>query len=164
MLIWPTSNMATEGVRRHSRSIPREFVELVTSRRALSINLETCQRHTDPEEGRLDSNVSSYRPVSNLPHPSKLLERIANRQLITHLEQHKLLPDIQSTYRRGHSTETADLKVYSDIIDAISNGKFALLSLLDFTAALDTVDHDILLRRLDTTFSFRGAILKLLGS
>ena len=47
------------------------------------------------------SNVSSYRPVSNLPHVSKILERIVNRQLITQLEQHKLVPDVQSAYRCG---------------------------------------------------------------
>ena len=72
--------------------------------------------------------------------------------------------DVQSAYRRGHSTETAVLKVYSDIIDAIFSGKFALLSLVDLTAAFDTVDHEILLRRLETTFGFRGAILQWLGS
>ena len=52
----------------------------------------------------------------------------------------------------------------SVIIDAISNEKFALLSLLDLTAAFDTVDHEILLRRLGNTFGFRGMILQWLGS
>ena len=111
-----------------------------------------------------DSNVSSYRPVSNLSHVSKILERIVSHQLITHLEQHMLLLDVQSAYRRERSTEAAVLKVYTDIIDVISNGKFALLSLLDLTAAFDTVDHEILLRHLKATFSFRSAILQWLGS
>ena len=51
-----------------------------------------------------------------------------------------------------------------DIIDVISNEKFALLSLRDLTAAFDTVDHEILLRRLETTFGFLGVILQWLGS
>ena len=111
-----------------------------------------------------DSIVSSYRPVSNLPHLSKILERIVHHQVISHLEEFKLLPDFQSAYRRGHSTETAVLKVYSDLIDAISNGKFALLSLLDLTAAFDTVDHNILLHRLEITFGFRGVPLQWMRS
>ena len=110
--------------------------------------------------GMDDSNVSSYRPVSNILHLSKILERIVHRQLIDHLEEFKLLPDIQSTYRNGHSTETAVLMVYSDPIDAISTGKLALLSLLYLMAAFDTVDHAILLRRLETTFGFCGTTLK----
>ena len=72
--------------------------------------------------------------------------------VISHLEELKLFPDFQSAYRRGHSTETA----VSDLIDAISNGKFDLLSLLDLTAAFDMVDHNILLHRLQTTFGFHG--------
>ena len=114
--------------------------------------------------GMDDSNVSSYRPVSNLPHISKILEKIVNRQLIGHLEEFKLLPDVQSAYRRRHSTKAAVHKEYSDIIDAIFNGKQTLLSLLDLTAAFDTVDHAILLRHLETTFVFRGTTFKWLSS
>ena len=73
------------------------------------------------------------------------------------LDKSSLVSDAQSAYRRYHSTETAVFKVFSDIINAISNGKIALLSLLDLTAAFDTVDHDILLRRLEVTYSFNEA-------
>ena len=107
-----------------------------------------------------DSIVSSYRPVSNLSHLSKIRERIVHHHVISHLEEFKLLPDFQSAYRHGHSTETAALKVYTDLINAISNGNFALLSLLDLTTAFDTVDHNILLHRLEITFSFCGIPLQ----
>ena len=53
---------------------------------------------------------------------------------------------------RSHPTETAVLKVFSDVVDGIEKRKFALLSLLDFTASFDTVDHEILLRRMALTF------------
>ena len=108
--------------------------------------------------------TASYSPFSNLPHLSKILERIINCQLVSHLEEFRLLPEVQSAYRRGHSTETAILKVFSDLVDAISNGKFALLSLLDLSAALDMVNHNILLRCLEMSFGFRGAPLECLRS
>ena len=53
--------------------------------------------------------------------------------------------------------------VYSNLLDAISNGKRALLSLLDLTAAFDTVDQNILQWRLETTFGFQDALLHKLG-
>ena len=94
----------------------------------------------------LDETVSTnYRPIINLPFLSKVLERIVHHQLIGHLVRNDLLPDFQSAYRKGHSTEMAVLKVYSDVIDGIEKGQFTLLSLLDLTAAFDIVDHEILL-------------------
>ena len=64
----------------------------------------------------LDPEVpQNYRPISNLTFISKVIERIVANQLKAHL-----MPSVglQSAYRQGHSTETAVLKVISDIIDA----------------------------------------------
>ena len=55
------------------------------------------------------------------------------------------MPPLQSAYRSGHSTETALIKVISDIIDAADGQQVTLLGLLDMSAAFDHVDHDILL-------------------
>ena len=57
----------------------------------------------------------------------------------------------QSAYRRGHSTETALLKVYSDFTDAIDRGEITVLGLLDMSYTFDTVDHAILLDRLNNS-------------
>ena len=81
------------------------------------------------------------------------------RQLTAFLDRHRLLPDLQSAYRRQHSTETAILKVVSDILQAADSGKVTLLGLLDLSAASDTVDHAILLDRLDVSFGIRGAVI-----
>ena len=96
--------------------------------------------------------------------PSKVLERIVNSQLIGYLNEFHLFPDVQSSYRRCHSTETAVFKVFSDIVDAMANGEIALLSLLDIAMAFDSVDHDILLRRLEVTYGFNGAVRQCLRS
>ena len=88
----------------------------------------------------LDENVPlNFCLVSNLPFLSKVIERVILRQLAAHLSSNGLLPEFQSAYRKGHSTETAVLKVFSDIVDDMNKGKFVLLSLLDLTAAFDTV-------------------------
>ena len=73
-----------------------------------------------------------------------LLERLVVRQLIEYLSSTDLIPPLQSGYRQGHSTETAVLRVLSDILLAVDNGDLAALVLLDMSAAFDTVDHSIL--------------------
>ena len=98
------------------------------------------------------TDVSSYRPISNLPVLSKLLERLVVRQLTEYLSSADLLPSLQSGFRPGHSTETAVLRVLSDILQAVDRGDSAALILLDLSAAFDTVDHPILLQRLQTSF------------
>ena len=96
-------------------------------------------------------SASSYRPVSNLTYVSKLIERLVCSQLTAYLHEHNLMPAQQSAFRQHHSTETATLKIASDIFDAADAGQVTLLALLDLSAAFDTVDHDILLLRLSHT-------------
>jgi hypothetical protein len=105
------------------------------------------------------SDERSYRPISNLTVVSKLLERLVARQLIAYLKQHNLLPRLQSAYRSGHSTETAVLRVLSDILLAIDSGDVAVLAMLDLSAAFDTVDHQILLQRLRISFGISDLAL-----
>ena len=96
-------------------------------------------------------DVRNYRPISNLTFLSKVIERIVASQLTGYLQENKLFPDLQSAYRQGHSTETALLKIFSDILDAADSAQVTLLGLLDLSAAFDTVDHDILLTRLQVS-------------
>jgi len=98
------------------------------------------------------ADVKSYRPISNLSVLSKLLERLVARQLIDYLTAFNLLPDLQSAYRSHHSTETAVLKVLGDILRAVDSGDLTLLTLLDLSAAFDTVDHETLLHRLSVSY------------
>ena len=66
----------------------------------------------------------------------------------------------QSAYRKFHSTETALLKVKTDMIKAMDNQEITCLILLDLLAAFDTIDHTILLNRLETAFRIKDTALK----
>ena len=112
----------------------------------------------DPDE------LKNYRPVSNLTFVSKAVERLVSHQLIEYLDEHNLMPRLQSAYRRNHSTETALLRVVSDLLAAADNQRVTLLGLLDLSAAFDCVDHHILLQRLESTFGVRGAALSWISS
>ena len=109
-------------------------------------------------------DVSSYRPISNLPVLSKLLERFVSSQLQQHISKHCLLPDVQSAYRPHHSTETAILKLLSDVLSHFDNGQICLLAFLDLSSAFDCVDHDILSQRLRLSCGLGGAALQWLVS
>jgi hypothetical protein len=81
-------------------------------------------------------------------------------QLVEHLESNNLHEILQSAYRKYHSVETALLKVHNDILCSIDNNKSVFLILLDLSAAFDTVNHEILLRRLENVFGIRDLALK----
>src|SRR5260221_1515146 len=63
-------------------------------------------------------DISNYRPISNLSFLSKLLERVVSSQLLDYLNSNSLLPTHQSAYRPLHSTESAVLKVLTDVASA----------------------------------------------
>src|SRR5664279_5551605 len=104
------------------------------------------------------ADVESYRPISNLSVTSKLLERLVCKQLVAYLKNGDLLPDLQSAYRPNPSTETAILKVMSDILQSLDAGNLAALVLLDLSAAFDSVDHDTLIQRLQTSYGLDGTV------
>jgi len=106
------------------------------------------------------SDLKNFRPVSNLSFLSKLLERIAQCRLQLFLDSNDLMPETQSAYRRFHSTETAVTKVYNDLLFAADDGQMSALCLLDLTAAFDTVDHALLIDRLERQFGLRDNVLE----
>ena len=70
----------------------------------------------------------------------------------------------QSAYRKLHSTETALLRIQNDILAAMDKGRVTALTLLDLSAAFDTIDHVILLDRLQNWFGITGMALNWVSS
>lgn len=94
------------------------------------------------------TSPADLRPISILPVLSKILEKIIHKQLTDYLNLNEILPSCQSGFRRNHSTVTALLKITDDILRATDRGQITTLVLLDLSRAFDTVDHDVLLAKL----------------
>jgi len=109
-------------------------------------------------------DMKNYRPVSNLSFMSKLIEKIVANRILEHMAHTKSSNPHQSAYRKLHSTETALLRIQNDILTAMDKGKVTALTLLDLSAAFDTIDHAILLNRLHKWFGISGLALDWLSS
>jgi len=113
----------------------------------------------------LDCNeLRNYRPIANLQFVSKVLERVAASQLKYYIQDNDLFSPMQSAYRQFHSTETALLRVSNDMLLALDQGKEAVLVLLDYSAAFDTIDHGILFQRLRSRYGITGTALQWIRS
>ena len=79
--------------------------------------------------------------------------------LTSYLEDEHLYEALQSTYKKSYTAETALIKVRIDIVTAICSGHLLIFGILYLSAAFDTVDHRILIRRLSTRFGIRNRAL-----
>ena len=79
---------------------------------------------------------------------------------MSHIAQNDLNETLQSAYRKHHSTETAILCVCNDFLKGADDRKANLLVLLDFSAAFDTINNYILIKRLKSSFGVKGTTLK----
>ena len=102
--------------------------------------------------------LKNFRPISNLPYLSKVLEKVAANQFNTHKETNKLREKNQSAYREYHSCETALVRIYNDLLLSLDKKKCVFMIALDLSAAFDTVNHQKLLDRLHTTFGIRDNV------
>ena len=109
----------------------------------INTSLQTAVVKPLLKKPNLDGNaLSSYRPISNLPFISKILEKIVSVQINSFLKENNILEEFQSGFRTNHNTETALTKIISDLrLNSDENEVSVLI--------LDTIDHDILINGLE---------------
>ena len=103
--------------------------------------------------------LNNYRPISNLQFLSKVLETTVFKQLNDFLSDNSILDKFQSGFRSHHSTETALVKIVNDLRINSDSKALSILVLLDLSAAFDTIDHDILIERLEKWVGLSGPVL-----
>ncbi len=102
--------------------------------------------------------LANYRPISNLPFMSKSFEKVVSAQLCSCLQKKHIYEEIQSGFRPRHSTETALVKITNDLL--LASDQDCISVLLDLSAAFDTIDHDILIDRLQNYTGTQGQALR----
>ena len=135
-------------------SVIAQLANLSFAKGLFPIQFKTAQVNPIVKKAGLDtSNPASYRPISNLNTISNVLERLFLTRLIPHISPSICL--LQSAYRQFHST---------DLFKAAESDCFTVLVVIDLSAAFDTIDHQVLVRRLEHTCGVKGPALNLANS
>ena len=108
--------------------------------------------------------LKKYRPVTNLSFISKIIAKAIATQIHDHIINNDIVDNVQSTYKAGHSCETALLRVYNDIVTTIGRGNCAMLVLNYLSAVFDTIAHNNLFCILEKYAGICGNALKLIRS
>ena len=92
---------------------------------------------------------TNYRPISILPAFTKILEKVIYNRLSNFLSKYNILSDSQYGFQKHHSTVYALTHLYDKISCSIDNMQFTVRIFIDLPKAFDTVDHNILLEKLE---------------
>ena len=109
------------------------------------------------------SDMNNYRPISVLSSFSKIFECIMHERLISFLNYHSLLSPSQHGFLKNKSTTTAIFSFLSPLYSALDKGDHAVGLFYDLSKAFDTIDHNILLSKLDR-YGIRGVANKWMAS
>lgn len=110
------------------------------------------------------NNITNLRPISILCAISKAFEKLLVRQMTQFIDENRLLSEHQAGFRKGQSIKTAILRVHDDLSSTVDKKGAAILVLLDFSKAFDTIPHDKLCEKLQNQFFFSDPALLLLKS
>ena len=93
--------------------------------------------------------LKNYRPISVLPCLSKILEKLIHDRLTDFLTNHQVISETQHGFRKQKSTTSAILQLTDNILNSFDQEQFTIALFLDLSKAFETVDHHILLNKLE---------------
>ena len=158
-------------------SIPMKILKLlsplISSPLSLIIN-ESFQSGVFPDKMKLAKVIplfkkgcpltsSNYRPISLLSVFSKIVEKVMYEHLYKFLEKHEILHTLQFGFRASHSINHALVSLTEAIKNSLDNRKFGCEIFIDLQKTFDTVNHNILLMKLEH-YGIRGTALDLFKS
>jgi hypothetical protein len=104
------------------------------------------------------SNFINYRPISLLPSFSKIIEKLMLNRLLSFFNYNNILNNCQHGFRLNHSTSTAIAQLLNTVTYALDKGEYVLSLFLDLAKAFDSLDHSILIKKLEL-YGIRGCVL-----
>ena len=107
--------------------------------------------------------LRNYRPIATLSVLSQVFEKMIFKQLNYYIEKQNILFQYQFGFRKGHSTAQAIAELTDTLRKAIDNNLYTCGIFLDFSKAFDTVNHEILLKKLES-YGVRGLPLRWFNS
>ena len=107
------------------------------------------EAHIIPSYKKRDkSECSNYRLISLLPNISKIIEKAMYTRIYNFLEKYNCLYKKQFGFRNSHSTDHALISITEKIRESLDNNEYSCGVFFDFEKAFDTVNHNILLKKL----------------
>lgn len=116
-------------------------------------------RVTPISKGGDPSNPTNYRPISILSTFAQIFERLVYQQLLNYLEKKQILNEFQFGFRKERSTEQSIIEITECFKKSIDQNMYTCSIFLDFAKAFDTVNHQILLNKLQH-YGIRGIPLR----
>ena len=100
------------------------------------------------------TQTTNYRPISLLCQFNKFFEKILHTFIYSYLIRYNLLNDRQFRFKKNLSTTLAISKIHNDLLHNIDQGLYSCSLFLDLSKAFDSVDHTILIKKLECMYRF----------